>query len=208
MVATRLHPSNFPPPLSPSKKASSSRRWIHAPTALTLLWLLLSLPLVAWDSVYVIGRPHTMPGGKWHEPLYVPYALYGSVDYGYGWPAYESGNGFTMAQGSLNVLESICYIGYLYIFWRYGEGQWTYARGQQRSIGGGWGGLACLLGFSVSLLTFSKTLLYGMCRIIDLPIDWMVSSRCMLALNEHFSNYHYIGHNNASRLFFLWILPK
>ncbi|KAL8903403.1 MAG: hypothetical protein Q9207_003949 [Kuettlingeria erythrocarpa] len=129
-----------------------------------------------------------MPGGKWHQPIFTPYALYGTVDYMYGWPAYESGNGFTMAQSSLNVLESACYIAYLYVFWRHGEGQWTYAQGQQRSIGGGWAGLACLLGFSVSLLTFGKTVLY--------------------ALNEHFSGYHYIGHNNTSRLVFLWILPN
>lgn len=169
MVSTRNHPSNFPPPdFSPSKAAatrqkfSSSRRWIHTPTSLTILWLLVSLPLVIWDSIYIIGRPHTMQGGKWSSPVYTPYVLYATVDYMYGWPAYESGNGFTMAQGSLNLLETVGYIGYLYAFWMYGEGQWTYARGQQRSVGGGWGGLACLSGFSVSLLTFSKTVLYGM----------------------------------------------
>lgn len=168
MVSTRNHPSNFPPPdLSPSKAAathpmsSSTGPWAHKPTVLTVLWLIVSLPLVIWDSIYVLGRPHTMPGGKWHEPVYTPYALYATVDYMYGWPAYESGNGFTMAQCSLNVLETICYLAYLYIFWEHGEGQWTYVRGQQRSIGGGWGGLACLSAFSVSLLTFSKTVLYG-----------------------------------------------
>lgn len=183
MVSTRKHPSTFPlPDPSPSKavasrpKSSSSRRWIHKPTALTILWLLVSLPLVLWDSIYIIGRPHTMPGGKWHQPMYTPYALYGEVDFMYGWPAYESGNGFTMAQGSLNVLETACYIGYLYIFWTYGKGQWTYAQGQQRSIGGGWGGLACLLGFSVSLLTFGKTVLYGMS---SRPLSFYLESKLM-----------------------------
>ncbi|KAI4153321.1 MAG: hypothetical protein L6R39_001604 [Caloplaca ligustica] len=132
MVSTRNHPSNFPPPdLSPSKAAathpmsSSTGPWAHKPTVLTVLWLIVSLPLVIWDSIYVLGRPHTMPGGKWHEPVYTPYALYATVDYMYGWPAYESGNGFTMAQCSLNVLETICYLAYLYIFWEHGEGQWT-----------------------------------------------------------------------------------
>lgn len=28
------------------------------------------------------------------------------------------------------------------------------------------------------------------------------------ALNEHFSDYRYIGHNSFSRLVFLWIIPK
>ncbi|KAL9021823.1 MAG: hypothetical protein Q9185_000950 [Variospora sp. 1 TL-2023] len=195
MVSTRNHPSNFPPPDdSPSKavptrpNSSSDHQWVHTPTALTILWLLVSLPFVVWDTGYVVGRPHTMPGGKWHQPLYTPYALYGEVDYVYGWPAYEAGDGFTMAQSSMNVLETLCYLGYLFIFWKYGEGQCTYAAGQRRSIGGGWGGLACLFGYSVSLLTFSKTVLY--------------------ALNEHFSDYHYVGHNTASRLYFLWIVPN
>ncbi|KAL8726210.1 MAG: hypothetical protein Q9181_006140 [Wetmoreana brouardii] len=129
-----------------------------------------------------------MPGGKWHRPFFTPYALYGTIDHMYGWPAYESGNGFTMAQGSMNICESVGYLGYLYIFWAYGNGQWTYTEGQNRSIGGGWGGLACLFGFSLSLVTFSKTVLY--------------------ALNEHFSGYHYIGHNASGPLFFLWILPN
>lgn len=178
MVSTRKHPSSFPPPdLSPSKPAAArpkslpKERWLHTPTVLTIIWLLVSLPLVIWDSFYVIGRPHTMPGGKWHSPMYTPYSLYGTVDYMYGWPAYESGNGFTMAQASLNVLETTGYIAYLYIFWFYGDGHWTYSHGQQRSVGGGWGGLACLFGFSLSLLTFSKTVLYG---TFDHPLQWPV----------------------------------
>ncbi|KAI4110603.1 MAG: hypothetical protein LQ339_001179 [Xanthoria mediterranea] len=195
MVATRNHPTNFPPPDLSQSKASATRarsaptyQWIHTPKALTLLWLIVSLPLVVWDTGYVVLRPHSMPGGKWHRPFYTPYALYGTVDYVYGWPAYESGDGFTMAQSGMNVLETIGYLGYLYIFWMHGEGQWVLAKGQRRSIGGGWGGLACLLGFALSILTFSKTMLY--------------------ALNEHFSDYRNIGHNSFSRLVFLYIIPN
>src|SRR5690242_12203083 len=99
MVSTRSHPDQFPPPdLSPSKSSSpatpSSRRgfpnggdvfrdsgrsstFAHAPTNLTLLWLIVSLPLVAWDTGYILLRPHSMPGGKFHWPLWVPYELYG-----------------------------------------------------------------------------------------------------------------------------------
>lgn len=163
MVSTRNQDISPSKAVAKHPRSSSTRSWTHTPTALTIVWLLVSLPLVLWDSAYVVGRPHTMPGGKWQQPIFTPYALYGTVDYMYGWPAYESGNGFTMAQSSLNVLECACYIAYLYVFWRHGEGQWTYARGQQRSIGGGWAGMACLFGFSVSLLTFGKTVLYGEC---------------------------------------------
>lgn len=37
--------------------------WYHAPDRATLLWFAISLPLVIWDSIYVLGRPHTMEGG-------------------------------------------------------------------------------------------------------------------------------------------------
>ena len=171
MVSTRGHPSNFPSPDSATSKSVATRpkassslngtAWIHTPTPLTLLWLFVSLPLVIWDSVYVLLRPHTMPGGKWHQPMYGPYALYGTIDYMYGWPAYEAGNGFTSAQGSMNVLETLGYLGYLYLYWQHGRGKWTYTNGQNRSLDGRWGGLACLFGFSLSLVTFNKTVLYG-----------------------------------------------
>ncbi|KAL8965098.1 MAG: hypothetical protein Q9183_004030, partial [Haloplaca sp. 2 TL-2023] len=108
--------------------------------------------------------------------------------YMYGWPAYDAGNGFTSAQASMNVLETLGYLGYLYLYWQYSSGKWTYTNGQNRSLDGRWGGLACLFGFSLSLVTFSKTVLY--------------------ALNEHFSDYRNIGHNDASRLLFLWIIPN
>ncbi|KAI4165260.1 MAG: hypothetical protein LQ342_001128 [Letrouitia transgressa] len=115
-----------------------------------------------------------MPGGKWEKPFYTPYALYGTIDYIYGWPAYEANNGFTAAQASMNVLESFGYCGYLWIIWKYGE------KGRS-SVGGGWGGLACLLGFSLSVMTFAKTVIY-----------------C----------FRNIGHNDAMTIIFLWIIPN
>lgn len=97
-------------------------------------------------------RPHTMaPGGALHAPLFVPYALYGRVDHLYGAEAWGAGNGFTGAQAGLNVVESVGYAAYLWVVWRYGEGG---------VVGGGWGGAACLVGFGVSVMTVSKTVLY------------------------------------------------
>ena len=94
-----------------------------------------------------------MPGGKFQSPLFKPYALYGTVDYVYGWPAYNASNGFTAAQASLNLLETIGYVGYLWIVWRRGEGG-------KRIVIGGWGGMAVLVGFAMSVMTLSKTILY------------------------------------------------
>ena len=162
MVSTRKHPSNFPPPtLSGSvgrPRASRPGSWTHTPDRITLAWLIISLPLVTWDTGYVFGRPHTMPGGRFEKPLYTGYALYGQVDLVYGWKAWEEGHGFTAAQSSLNVVETIGYIASLCILWRHGKGH-GFGR---KTLAGGWAGLACLVGFAMAVMTLSKTVLYGM----------------------------------------------
>lgn len=89
----------------------------------------------------------------------MPYELYGKVDYMYGWPAYHAGNGFTAAQGSLNALETVGYIGYLWVVWKKGEGE-------RKELTGGWGGIAVLCGFALSVMTLSKTILY--CKLFSL----------------------------------------
>ena len=161
MVSTRNHPSSFPPPsLSPSKAAQSAAAWSHIPKRLTLLWLVISLPLVIWDTAYVMLRPHSMPNGKFQSPIFTPYVLYGSVDHIYGWEAYNAGNGFTAAQASLNAIETAGYVSYLWIVWKRGTGD-------LRAVHGGWGGLAVLIGFALSIMTLSKTALY--CRFDPSP---------------------------------------
>ena len=60
-----------------------SKTWSHTPSNLTLIWLAISLPLVIWDTGYTLLRPHSMPGGSLHWPLWKPYDLYGRVDHVY-----------------------------------------------------------------------------------------------------------------------------
>ena len=109
------------------------------------------------------------PDGFLHAPLFAPYALYGQVDYIYGEKAYREHNGFTAAQAGLNLVESVGYVGYLWVVWRFGEGE-------RRMVGGGWGGVACLVGFALSVMTVSKTVLY--CEFFlsssFLPLFWFV----------------------------------
>ena len=172
MVSTRAHKSEFPPPdATPSKALTRSPRsrskWQHIPSPITLLWLLISLPLVIWDTGYVLLRPHSMPGGWAHAPIWKPYELYGKVDYMYGWKAYNEHNGFTAAQGSLNVMETVGYLGYLWVVWNYGEGE-------KRAVGGGWGGVACLVGFALCVMTVSKTALYCESHCLDQLLPWRV----------------------------------
>ncbi len=188
MVSTRGHPNEFPEPdLSPSRSTpilskstpspASKSMWIHASSNLAIIWLFISLPLVAWDTGYVMLRPLTMPGGSLHWPLYVPYDLYGRVDYIYGWKAFNEHNGFTSAQGLLNIIESLLYGYYLYILFAYGRQSKAQGRGapkastvgflgQQRYVDGQMGALAVLVAYSAALMTVSKTVLY--CKLLPL----------------------------------------
>lgn len=199
MVSTRNHPRNFPPPdTSPTKSGGSDaspasttsstavattrkRRsapnkrhsgWVHAPSHLTIGWLLVSLPLVFWDIGYMLLRPHSMPGGSLHAPLWKPYALYGTVDLLYGWPAWEEKNGFAGAQSWMNVAESMFYVAYLWVVLKNGHddgrkgGRGATVKslgwlGRARIVGGKEAGIASVLGFSASVMTLSKTVLYG-----------------------------------------------
>ncbi|KAF4977416.1 hypothetical protein FZEAL_6061 [Fusarium zealandicum] len=180
---------------SSANTASKKRRfnveraptWHHAPSTTTLLWLAVSVPLVTWDTVYVLGRPHTMPGGPWHWPLWVPYELYGQVDHVYGWKAWNSNNGFTGAQSALNVVECIMYLVYLWMIWTRADAK-TVDGVAKRTISGRNGALAALVGFSAAVMTVSKTALYG--------------------AHEYYSGFDNISHNSLFDIFYLWVLPN
>ncbi|PWY72422.1 hypothetical protein BO70DRAFT_364973 [Aspergillus heteromorphus CBS 117.55] len=210
MVSTRHHPRDFPPPSTakaeppstPSPAANgSSKRWVHVPSGAFTLWLIVSLPLVLWDAGYVLLRPHSMPGNKWHSPVWTPYALYGTIDYLYGWPAFNARNGFTAAQTVLNLFETAAYIYYLVIVYTHGVSAGSVGRGQRKTkkgplwllkesklVSGRTGATALLVAYSASVMTLGKTILY-----------W---------LNEAFSGFDNIGHNDGWTLFFYWIIPN
>lgn len=140
-----------------SSSTTPSAGWSHAPSTLTLLWMAISLPLVAWDTGYVLLRPHSMPGGSLHWPLWVPYELYGNIDHMYGFKQWNLHNGFTAAQSVMNLVESLLYAAYLGLWYFYAE---TGAPGTRKAVRGRPGALAVLLGFSGAVMTVSKTALY------------------------------------------------
>lgn len=186
MVSTRHHPREFPSPTQAAKDAAkaspapttngTSRKWVHTPSAALTLWLVFSLPLVAWDAGYVLLRPHSMPGGRLHSPIWTPYALYGKVDYIYGWPAFNARNGFTAAQTVMNVVETLSYLYYLWIVCRHastvssGRGAQKLKKGPvwlltgEKVVAGRTGAIALLVAYTASVMTLSKTLLYCMFR--------------------------------------------
>ncbi len=133
-----------------------------------VIWLYVSLPLVLWDTSYIALRPHSMPGGKFHSPIWKLYALYGTVDYVYGWPAWDGHVGFTAAQASLNAVETIMYVYYLIAVWKNASGNLLKAQNikgfllgeEQNSVRGPGVAKAVLYLFSASVMTVSKTVLY------------------------------------------------
>ncbi|KJK62437.1 hypothetical protein P875_00095411 [Aspergillus parasiticus SU-1] len=206
MVSTRHHPRDFPPPStgkasSPSNNSDgATNRWVHAPSTAIIIWLVVSFPVVIWDAGYVLLRPHSMPGNKLHFPMWIPYARYGAIDYIYSWPAFNARNGFPAAQTVLNLVECIGYIYYLWMVYRHGVSA-SGGRGQRKAkkglmwmlrtekvVSGRTGATALLVAYSASLATLSKTVVY--------------------LLNEVFSGFDNIGHNDAITLIFLWIIPK
>ncbi|KAI9785076.1 MAG: hypothetical protein M1816_000546 [Peltula sp. TS41687] len=162
---------------------STPQRWTHTPPLPLLIWLSVSVPLVLWDTAFVFLRPHSLPpDGALHRPFFVPYALYGSVDYLYSRKAYEDQVGFTGAQAVLNAVESTLYLAYL---WFATAASRDRERGDK---GGGREALGPVLGLVAAAMTLSKTGIY-----------W---------LNEWFSGWADIRHNSWSRLISYWILPN
>ena len=140
---------------SAASRASAASGWSHTAATSTLVWMAVSLPLIAWDAGYVLGRPATMPGGNLHWPLWTPYKLYGEVDHMYGFKQWNAGNGFTAAQTILNVIETAMYFVYLWVLYQNGK-----STPSGRAISGRAGATALLFGFSAAVMTLSKTLLY------------------------------------------------
>lgn len=72
-------------------------------------WLVIGSIIVYFDAFYVIMRPETLPGGKYHW-LFAPYELYVQFDTLYG----MNKDSFVMIQSYLNIFEStFCLLGVL-----------------------------------------------------------------------------------------------
>ncbi|KAF3928782.1 hypothetical protein ABW21_db0204904 [Orbilia brochopaga] len=152
-------------------------RFIHTPPRLFLLWLSIAVPLVMWDATYVFLRPHSMPGGKYHWP-WTAYDLYAVVDLVYGRQHYLDRDGFNPAQSTMNAIETLVYLSYLYLV----------GFGAAGALGGRRGATALVLAFGASVATSAKTLLYILVEVLG--------------------NWKNTGHNSPSTLFFLWVLPN
>lgn len=113
-----------------------------------------------------------MPGGWLHWPVWRPYELYGRVDGMYGFKQWDLNNGFTAAQGVLNLIESLLYVAYLGMLYR--NARPTTGREQRGVVvSGRLGAVALLIGFSAAVMTVSKTVLYCMlCLFLLLTLSF------------------------------------
>lgn len=177
----------------PSPAEINEAGWCHTVSNITVLWLTVSLPLVLWDTLYILLRPHTMAGGALQWPIWKPYEIYAAIDHVYGQPGWDNKDGFGGAQGALNAVETVLYGLYVMIIYNHslpapagtgiqvGQGIGAWLSGA-RKVRGKAGNRAVVIGFAAAVMTLSKTVLYY--------------------FNEYFSGFANVGHNDWLTL--LW----
>ncbi|CAO2653171.1 Nn.00g025820.m01.CDS01 [Neocucurbitaria sp. VM-36] len=180
-------------PPSPSEIGETA--WCHTASNLTILWLTVSIPLVLWDCLYILLRPHTMAGGALQWPIWKPYEVYAAIDHVYGWPGWDNKDGFGGAQGVLNGVELVLYGLYAMIIYNHGvpaasgtglqlgEGVGAWFAGG-RKVRGNTGNRALIIGFAAAVMTLSKTILYY--------------------FNEYYSGFANVRHNDWFTLFLFY----
>lgn len=141
-----------------------------------------SVVLIQWKVELFTGLfgPHTNCALSY---LNKTYCSYGEVDYIYGWKAYNEHNGFTNAQSALNLFEVLLQIYFLWL---------RKVPGRQNK--------ALLIGYTVSVMTLSKTVLYWLQEYYS---GFLSELRKKLI-----HRYADIGHNSVDRLILLWIIPN
>jgi hypothetical protein len=155
----------------PAPAAVDEATWCHTASNVTVLWICVSMPLVLWDALYILLRPHTFAGGALQWPLWKPYEIYASIDKVYSRSAWDAQEGFGGAQGVLNAVELVMYGLYAMVLYNHGVkaasgtgaqvgqgvGEW-FAGGVK--VRGKVGSRALVIGFAASVMTLSKTVLY------------------------------------------------
>ena len=168
---------------------------------------------MVWDTIYIMGRPHTFTGGAIAWPLYVPYELYGRVDPVYSIEAYYSGLGWTGAQGLGNIFETLAYVAYAYIVIVYGRDEGRAegilgslgAIGRRRRVDGFWGAVASLVGYTTFMVTITKSVLY--CEYgSDLAVR--ANSLTSLGYNDAFMGFPIFKLNTWFNFIFVFAIPK
>jgi hypothetical protein len=194
---------------------SSLKAWSHTASNVTIAWLLISLPLQIWDTLYILLRPHTMAGGALQWPFWKPYEIYVQVDRVYG----NVNDPWGGAQGAMNAIETVLYGLYIMIALNHGVPS-AHGKGLQISEGvQGWiaggrrvegrnGNIALLIGFTAAVMTLAKTVMYCEYRF---GASCRFGICCMLTSSdfvEYFAKFENVKHNDWMSLFIYYIVLK
>ncbi|BGP45322.1 hypothetical protein JCM10450v2_001140 [Rhodotorula kratochvilovae] len=158
-------PSSLPSP--DSARLNSTTATYRAPVW-AWWWFVVSTLLVAWDTGFVLLRPRSMHGGDLYW-LWKPYTLYGQVDKVYSREWWDLRRGFTSAQALMNIVESALNVLYLFLA----------GRGSP---------VAVLVGFTATVMTAAKTVLY-----------W---------LRDQQAGWDATGHNSTRDFWVLFAIPN
>jgi hypothetical protein len=201
-------------PPAPSEVNEST--WCHTASNLTVLWIAVSIPLVLWDSLYILLRPHTFEGGALQWPIWKPYEIYAAIDKVYSRSAWDAQEGFGGAQGVLNAVELVMYGLYAMILYNHGIPA-AAGTGAQISQGvGAWfaggvkirgqvGNRALIIGFAASVMTLSKTVLYCEYTAVCGRFGQLLMA---LDFNEYFSGFASVKHNDWFTIFLFYGVMK
>jgi len=136
------------------------------------LWLLVSGLVCTWDATFILFRPHSLPGGKYHH-LWKPYSIYVEVDKRYK----DMGDPFVVAQSLMNLAEVVlCFVALTLPLFKAGRS-------------------TLLVTYSVSLMTLWKTVLY-MLQYTELCGGGMYHSQ-----NNAWTNFLYLWLPNGIWIF-------
>ena len=131
--------------------------WTRTPSLAILLWLSALIPFTVWDLAYIFLRPHSLPSGPWHRPVFAPYTAYAETDLIYGPSAWESGDGFVAAHCVLNLLAYALGSTYLWLVLMHGRK----GIGMHNALGGAAGRRAALIVLVEGAMTATKTVTCG-----------------------------------------------
>jgi hypothetical protein len=173
--------------------------WTHKPRLPILIWCLWVFPFTLWDTLYLCLRPHSLPGGKWHDRYFSrTFAIWASIDRSYGDQGWLDQDGFVLAQSVINMVEAFLCVYYVWTIWKSGNG------GLRAPVSGRAGARALLIGLCAGYVTLTKTSLY--CKSYSTAL--FITSANRLVLRECFSGYRYTGHNDWKPFLTTWIGMK
>lgn len=97
----------------------------HTPRYKIAVWSLLSYFSIWYDVAYISLRPHTLPGGKWHGPVFKPMVRWAAIDNLYGEQAWNDNDTVLAAKANIGCFEANLHLIYLCHLVRAGGLSWT-----------------------------------------------------------------------------------